>query len=196
MTHNTSNKARAAEQRPEPPAEVEALATENASLRDRMLRALADAENTRRRAERTAQEAGRYAVADFAREMLTVADNLERTLAAAERSTHDGAGDAALIEGVRATQRMLMQALERFGVRKIEALGAPFDPALHEAVFEVDEATHPPGTVVNVVEDGYTIRDRLLRAARVGVSKRRAEAVPAGAEAAGDSQPGSPDHST
>jgi molecular chaperone GrpE len=175
---------------------MDALATENASLRDRMLRALADAENTRRRAERTAQEAGRYAVADFAREMLTVADNLQRTLAAAERSTHESAEDAALIEGVRATQRMLMQALERFGVRKVEALGAPFDPALHEAVFQVDDASHPPGTVVNVVEDGYTIHDRLLRAARVGISKRRAEAAPAEAEAAGDSQPGASDHPT
>jgi molecular chaperone GrpE len=188
MAHNTSSKARAAEQRPEPPAEVDALTAENASLRDGMLRALADAENTRRRAERTAQEAGRYAVTDFAREMLTVADNLQRTLAAAERSPQGDAEDAALIEGVRATQRMLLQALERFGVRKIEALGAPFDPALHEAVFEVDDPSHPPGTVVNVVEDGYTIHDRLLRAARVGVSKRHAEGPTA------DSQSGSSDH--
>jgi molecular chaperone GrpE len=191
MAHNTSSKVRATEQRAdpgaEPPADIQELAAENASLRDRMLRALADAENTRRRAERTAQEAGRYAVADFAREMLTIADNLQRTLAAAERSARDGGEDAALIEGVRATQRMLMQALQRFGVRKIEALGAPFDPALHEAVFEVDDDAHPPGTVVNVVEDGYTIYDRLLRPARVGVSKRRAEA-------AADSQPGSSGH--
>ncbi len=86
---------------------------------------------------------------------------------------------------------MLMQALERYGVRKIEALGQPFDPALHEAVLEVDDALHPPGTVVRVLEDGYTIHDRLLRAARVAVSKRRTEATPAppmAAATAADSQ--------
>jgi molecular chaperone GrpE len=191
MAYNTSSKVRAAEERADPgaelPADIQELAAENASLRDRMLRALADAENTRRRAERSAQEAGRYAVADFARELLTIADNLQRTLAAAEGSARGGGEDAALIEGVRATQRMLMQTLGRFGVRKIEALGAPFDPALHEAVFEVEDESHPAGTVVNVLEDGYTIHDRLLRAARVGVSKRRAEA-------AADSGPDSSGH--
>jgi molecular chaperone GrpE len=186
MAHGTSNKAQA--------AGANALAAENASLRDRMLRALADAENTKRRAERSAQEAGRYAVADFAREMLAVADNLQRALAAAERSPTGTAEDAALIEGVRATQRVLMQALQRFGVRKIEALGAPFDPAVHEAVFEVEDAAHPPGTVVRVVEDGYTKYDRLLRAARVGVSKRRAAAEPVAAAAAAHSQSTSSGH--
>jgi molecular chaperone GrpE len=198
MAQNTSSKARAAdqglEQPAEQPADVDALAAENASLRDRMLRALADAENTRRRSERTTQEASRYAVTDFAREVLTVADNLRRTLEAAERAPRASAEDAALIEGVRATQRMLMQALEGFGVRKIEALGAPFDPTLHEAVFEVEDPSHPPGTVVQVVEDGYTIHDRLLRAARVGVSKRPAEAAPQASDAAGDSQSSSSDH--
>lgn len=185
MAHNTSNKAREAERTGEP----DELVAENASLRDRMLRALAEAENTRRRADRTALEAGRYAIADFAREMLTVADNLQRTLAAAEASAPANPDEAALIEGVRATQRQLMQALERFGVRKIEALGAPFDPALHEAVMEIDDTTHPPDTVVRVMEDGYTIHDRLLRAARVAVSKRRAAASPAAAD------PDSPSHS-
>ena len=190
MPHNSSNKARAAEQS----VENDALAAENASLRDRLLRALADAENTRRRADRTAEDASRYAITDFAREILAVADNLQRTLAAAERPAFGTNGDIALIEGVRATQRMLMQALERYGVRKIEALGQPFDPALHEAVLEVDDASHPPGTVVRVVEDGYTIHDRLLRAARVVVSKRRPEATPEMA-AVTDSQSHSPDHS-
>jgi len=191
MPHNTSNKARADEQS----VENDALVAENASLRDRMLRALADAENTRRRADRTAADAGRYAIADFAREILTVADNLQRTLAAAERPAFGAVGDIALIEGVRATQRMLTQALERYGVRKIEALGQPFDPALHEAVLEVEDASHPPGTVVRVMEDGYTIHDRLLRAARVAVCKRRTEAPPAPAATTADSQSRSPDHS-
>jgi molecular chaperone GrpE len=190
MAHNTSNKARAAEQS----VGADDLAAENASLRDRMLRALADAENVRRRAERTALDASRYAIADFARAILEVADNLQRTLAAAENASPNTVGDAGLIEGVRATQRMLTQALERFDVRKIEALGQPFDPALHEAVMEVDDPSHPPGTVVRVVEDGYTIHDRLLRAARVAVSKRRAEAEPVAAAAAADSQSSASDH--
>lgn len=170
MSQNTI-KPRPSEQ----PDQTDALVAENASLRDRMLRALADAENTRRRADRAAQDAARYAIADFAREILTVADNLHRTLAAAERPEL-GSADATLIDGVRATLHLLMRALEQFGVRKIEALGEPFDPSLHEAVLEVEDAAQPPGTVVCVVEDGYTIHDRLLRAARVAVSKRPAEA--------------------
>jgi molecular chaperone GrpE len=190
MPNNTSNRARGAERS----VENDALAAENASLRDRMLRALADAENTRRRADRSAADASQYAITDFAREILAVADNLQRTLAAAERPAFGSVDDVALIDGVRATQRMLTQALERFGVRKIEALGRPFDPALHEAVLEVDDPSHPPGTVVRVVEDGYTIHDRLLRAARVVVSKRRPEATPEMA-AVTDSQSHSPDHS-
>lgn len=154
------------------------LIAENKSLRDRLLRALADAENTRRRAERTAEEARQYAIADFARELLVVADNLQRTIDAAERRAPETVEDAALIEGVRATERLLMHTLERFGVRKIEAAGQPFDPNLHEAVMEADDPEHPPGTVVRVVEDGYTIHDRLLRPARVFVAKRHCTDAP------------------
>src|ERR1700692_2145800 len=118
----------------EEPTGATALDAENASLRDRLLRALADAENTRRRAEKTADDARRYAIVEFARDLLPVADNLGRALAA-ERERGD-----ALLGGVRATQHMLMATLERFGVRKIAALGAPFDPKLHEAMLEVDDA--------------------------------------------------------
>src|SRR5258707_13606891 len=109
MAHNTSSKERAQE----PSAENDVLIAENASLRDRMLRALAEAENARRRAERAATEASRYAIADLARELLAVADNLHRTLAAAERPAFEDAADVPLIEGVRGTQRMLRQVLER-----------------------------------------------------------------------------------
>jgi molecular chaperone GrpE len=154
------------------------LVAENASLRDRLLRALADAENTRRRAERTADEARQYAIVDLARELLAVADNLQRTIAAARGRDPDSAEDQALIEGVRATERLLGHALGRFGIRKIEALNRPFDPTLHEAVMEVDEPLRPPGTVVRVVEDGYTIHDRLLRPARVIVAKRNSKPAP------------------
>ena len=150
------------------------LAAENRSLRDRLLRALADVENTRRRAERTAEDARQYAISDFAREVLVVADNLKRTIAAAQRA--ETVEDAALIEGVRATERLLEHTLTQFGVRRIEALGQRFDPALHEAVMEVDEPSQPPGTIVRVVEDGYTIHGRLLRPARVFVARRGANA--------------------
>jgi molecular chaperone GrpE len=149
--------------------DVEALQAENSELRDRLLRALADAENTRRRGERMAQDARQYAISDFARELLAVADNLRRAISAAEQE----GGESSLLDGIKATERILMATLERFGIRRIEALGARFDPALHEAVMEVDDRGHEPGTVVQVLEDGYTIHDRLLRPARVAVARRR-----------------------
>lgn len=162
--------------------DVAALQAENASLRDRLLRALADAENTRRRAERSVEDARQYAVADFARELLTVADNLQRAIAAAERESSGPSSDASLLEGVRATQRMLLAVFERFGIRKIEALGAAFDPTLHEAVMELDDPAQAPGAVVQVMEDGYMIRDRLLRPARVAIAKRRGNPSPSDLE--------------
>jgi molecular chaperone GrpE len=171
MPHSVVDEAVATEA-----VDVATLVAENASLRDRLLRSLADAENTRRRAERTAEEARQYAISDFARDLLTVADNLQRTIAAAERHSPETVEDAALIEGVRATDRILQHTLERFGIRKIDALGRRFDPTLHEAVMEVDDYSQPPGTVVRVVEDGYTIHDRLLRPARVFIARRRAQA--------------------
>jgi molecular chaperone GrpE len=158
--------------------DVATLIAENASLRDRLLRALADAENTRRRAERTAEEARQYAISDFARELLTVVDNLKRTIAAAAQHP-ETVEDDTLIEGVRATERLLEQTLSRFGVRKIDALGKRFDPSLHEVVMEADNASRPPGTVIRVVEDGYTIHDRLLRPARVVVARRGLNATSA-----------------
>src|SRR3977135_1774301 len=113
-----------------------ALHAENASLRDRMLRALAEADNTRRRAERVGQDARQCAVADVARELLPVVDNLQRGIAAAERQAAAPGAETALIEGMRATEQMLMRALARFGIRKLAALGTPFDPTLHEAMVE------------------------------------------------------------
>ena len=150
------------------------LAAENASLRDRLLRSLADAENTRRRAERRAADARQYAISDFAAELLAAVDNLQRAIAAAEDRAEQAPGEAAaLLDGVHATQRLFLATLNRFGVRKIDALGRSFDPALHEAIIEVDDQSRPPRSVVSVLEDGYTIHDRLLRAARVAVAKPR-----------------------
>ena len=154
-------------------ADVASLVAENAALRDRYLRALADAENARRRSERQAEDARAYAVTQFARELLPVADNLQRAIKTAEGGVELGTGDAAFLEGVEATERMLAAAFERFGVRRIAAEGAAFDPALHEAVMELDDPEATSGTVLQVLEDGYTIHDRLLRPARVVVAKRR-----------------------
>jgi molecular chaperone GrpE len=155
--------------------DVGTLVAENASLRDRLMRALADAENTRRRAARETEESRQYAIADFARELLIVLDNLQRTIVAAEAAGAPSLEGAALVEGVRATLRILMRTLESFKVRPIEALGHRFDPNVHEAVMEVEDSAQPPGTVVRVVEEGYMINDRLLRPARVIVSKRPAD---------------------
>jgi len=158
--------------------DVGTLLKENVSLRDRLLRALADAENTRRQATRTAGDARRFAIADFARELLIVVDNLQRTIDAADSQAPLTSENAALVEGVRATLRVLLQTLERFGVRRISALGERFDPNLHEAVMAVDDPAQPPGTVTQVVEQGYTIHGRLLRPARVVMCKWRARTEP------------------
>jgi molecular chaperone GrpE len=167
MPHSIEDEAVATEA-----VDMATLMAENRSLRDRLLRALAEAENTRRQASREAEDARKFAIADFARELLIVIDNLQRTLEAAEEQTPSTAENAVLLEGVRATLRVLMKTLERFGVRRIEALSQAFDPNLHEAIMEVEDPSQPPSTVVRVVEQGYTIHDRLLRPARVIVAKR------------------------
>jgi molecular chaperone GrpE len=152
--------------------ENKALQAENKALHDRLLRALAEAENTRRQAERTITEARQYAISEFARELLTVVDNLQRTAEAVKKQSLTRVENAALLEGVLATLRAFLQILERFGIRPIDAQGKPFDPNFHEAVMEVDDPSHPPGTVTQVMEQGYTLRDKLLRPARVVVSKK------------------------
>jgi molecular chaperone GrpE len=152
------------------------LLAQNADLQDRLLRALSEGENTRRRADRAVSEARKFAVSEFAREMLAVWDNLQRTMAASERQRLSSADDV-LIEGVRATERILTSALERFGLVKIAALYAPFDPNLHEAVMEVDDPSRPSGSVATVLEDGFKLHDRLVRAARVAVVNRRPGSV-------------------
>jgi molecular chaperone GrpE len=192
MLHSNVDEAVATEA-----VDVATLVAENASLRDRLLRALADAENTRRRAESAAAEARKYAIADFARELLAVADNLQRTIAAASRSP-ETVKDQALIEGVRATERLLEHTFSRFGIQKIDPLGEPFDPTLHEAMMEVDDPSQPPGTVVRVAENGYKIHDRLLRPARVFVVKRNPKTEPSSQmeEAEGECDSHSTEHSS
>src|SRR3982075_734869 len=144
--------------------------SEIASLRERLMRALAETENTRRQGERRAQDAQQYAITNFARELLQVVDNLRRALEAGATDAGPGKRDR-LIEGAAATERILAQILNRFGVEELNALNEPFDPMKHEAVMETAETDHPPGSVVEVLENGYRLHDRLLRPARVVVAR-------------------------
>ena len=143
---------------------------EFASLRDRLMRALAETENTRQQGERRVQDAQQYAITKFPRELLQVVDNLRRALDAAAIDT-EAHLENGLIDGVAATDRVLTQILNRFGVQELNALNEPFDPQIHEAVMETEETDRPPGSVVQVLENGYKIHDRLLRPARVVVAK-------------------------
>lgn len=151
---------------------VAALQEENAKLKDQLLRALADAENTRRRAERDKADMQKYAITGFARDLLNVADNLRRALES-EPTDLGAESDSvkALVEGVEITERELLSIMERNGIRKIEPLGERFDHNYHQAMFEMDAPDQPAGTVVQLLQPGYVIHDRLLRPALVGVAK-------------------------
>ena len=145
---------------------------EAAEARDRALRALAELENFRRRAEKERQDTAKYAVAAFAREILPVVDNLRRgleTVTAAARKAEPALD--ALASGVELTERELLAAFERHGIERIDPKGADFDPNLHQAMLEIEDASVAPGTVVQVMQAGYTLHDRLLRPALVGVAK-------------------------
>jgi molecular chaperone GrpE len=153
--------------------EIAALRAEAEGQKDRALRALAEVENVRKRLERERDEARTYSVTRFARDFLTVADNLSRALAAVPAEARAKADDSlkAVLDGVEATERELQAALARHGVKPIQAEGQRFDPHLHQAIAEVPAKGAEPGTVVNVVQPGYTIGDRLLRPAMVTVAK-------------------------
>jgi len=145
-------------------------AYEIAALRERLMRALAETENTRRQGERRAQDAGQYAITNVARELLQVVDNLRRAIEAGAADREAGQTNR-LIEGVAATDRILTQILSRFGIEEIKALNQPFDPKKHEAVMETEETDQPLGSVAQVLENGYMLHDRLLRPARVVAAK-------------------------
>ena len=153
--------------------ELEQLRAEVSELREKHLRALAEVENTRRRAERDRLDASQYAVTRFARDMLTVSDNLRRALAHLAPEARHEAPPAlnAVLEGVEATERQLAATLERHGVRPIETKDAKFDPHLHQAIAEVPADRTPPGNIVDVVQTGYVISGRLLRPAMVTVAR-------------------------
>lgn len=154
-------------------AELEKAETEKAELKDRIVRMAADMENLRRRTQRDVQDARDYSIASFAREMLAVSDNLRRALEAIPHEARD-AGDAgfkALIDGVELTERSMLQALEKAGVKRIRPENERFDANFHQAMFEIQNADVPHNTVLQVVQDGYVIGERVLRPAVVGVSR-------------------------
>ena len=165
---------------PDDPEEgsVEALTRDVAEAKDRTLRTLAEMENMRKRTQREVAYARTYGITAFARDVLDIADNLQRALDAVPMEAREAAdpGLKALIEGVELTERSLHKTLEKNGVQKLDPLGEKFDPNFHQAMYEVPDSTVPTGTVVQVVQGGYTIGERVLRPALVAVAKGGAKA--------------------
>jgi len=195
-----SRKAEAQAEVAEDEAVADPLATlqaENRELKDQMLRLAAEMENLRKRTARDVHDAKTYSVANFARDMLGVSDNLRRALEAipADALEKGDAGLKALAEGVEMTERTMLSTLERHGVKKIEPEGQKFDPHFHQAMFEIPNTEVPNNTVLQVVQAGFVIGDRVLRPALVGVSRggpkqqaaeTAAEPGPANPQAEGD----------
>jgi molecular chaperone GrpE len=154
-------------------AEIAALKDEVAASKDRLLRLAAEMENLRKRTEREKAEATLYAATNFARDLLSVSDNLGRALQAlpAEERDHAGEIEKNLIIGVEVTERELLQVFQRHGIRKLETVSQKFDPNFHQAIYEVPTSEKPPGIVMQELQPGYAVGDRCLRPAMVGVSK-------------------------
>jgi molecular chaperone GrpE len=150
---------------------IGALEAELAEHKDQLLRALAETENVRRRAQREREDGLKYAVAGFAKELLSVADNLRRALNSLPEAEAKDERTRGLITGVEATERELLSVFERHGLRRIDPDGERFDHNLHQAVFEAERAGKPGGTIIEVLQPGYVMHDRLLRPAMVGVAK-------------------------
>ncbi|UYN98807.1 MAG: nucleotide exchange factor GrpE [Devosia sp.] len=159
---------------------VEALLAENAELKDRVLRTAAEMENLRKRTERDVSDTRSYAIAGFARDMLSATDALSRALLVIPEETRTTAEGTlkSLIEGLELAEREMQRLLAKHGVKPIEAAGQKFDPHKHQAMFEVPNPNVPEGTVVQVVQEGFAIGERVLRPAMVGVAKGGAAAAP------------------
>jgi len=153
--------------------EVLALQEEVGQLKDRLLRTLAEMENLRKRSEREKAEATLYAATNFARDILSVSDNMTKALELAHAEAIKDAPEAVknLVAGVEVTNRELLNVFERHGIKRIDPKGEKFDPNLHEAMFEIPSKDHPPGTIIEVMRAGFSIGDRLLRPALVGVAR-------------------------
>jgi molecular chaperone GrpE len=172
-SENPSEARGAKPQASKPYVDPSLLVDEAAEMKNRLLRALADMENLRKRTEREVADARQYGIASFARDILGVADNFGRALESVgpELRNSEEPGVTALIEGVELTERDLQKALEKNGIRKIEPMGEKFDPNLHQAMYEIPDPSVPSGIVVQVVQPGYVIGERILRPAMVAVSK-------------------------
>ena len=161
---------------------VETLSRENAEHKDRLLRTLAEMENLRKRTDREIADMRQYGIASFARDVLAVADNMERALEALDAELRETAnpGVKALLDGVELTERELLKVLDKHGVKKFEPKkGDKFDPNLHQAMYELPDPSQPAGTVAQVVQPGYMIGERMLRPAAVGVAKGGPKPAPA-----------------
>jgi len=156
---------------PEPFTELENLYAENAALKDKLLRSLAEMENLRRRTEREVADAKTYGISKFAREMLAFADNLRRAIESVPAQARENKSVGVLLEGMDVMERDFQARLSRFGVTKMEPMGQRFDPNQHEALFEIPDESQPSGAVAQVIEPGYLIGERVLRPAKVGVTR-------------------------
>jgi len=158
---------------PDPgPEEMAArLAAEVAELKDQLLRAVAETENIRRRAAREKLDASKFGIASLARDLLVVPDTLDRAIASIAEDARAQEGISSLIEGMELTQRQLLGIFERHGIKLIHPMGEKFDPNFHQAMFEAPDTGQPDGTIVQILQAGYVIGDRLLRPAMVGVAK-------------------------
>jgi len=155
-----------------PPGErIATLEAELADTKDRLLRALAETENVRRRAQREREDTQKYAVSGFAKDLLATADNLRRALDSVFEAEITDVRLRSLLDGVAATERELLSVFERHGLQRIDPKGERFDHNFHQAVFEVERPDAPAGTVIEVLQPGYVLHDRLLRPAMVGVAK-------------------------
>lgn len=153
-----------------------ALEAEVASLKDQLLRAMAETENVRRRAQRDREDALKYAVTGFAKDLLAVADNLRRALEATPPEVQETSeAIKSLAVGVEATERQLLAAFDRHGVKRLEVVGQPFDPNFHQVMFEIENTGKPAGAIVQELQAGYVLNGRLLREAMVGVAKAGAD---------------------
>jgi molecular chaperone GrpE len=192
MTDETAQKPleeNAAAEQPQADDPLAAAQRESAELKDKILRTLAEMENLRRRTEREVADARLYGIASFARDVLGIADNMQRALDAArqELGNSPDPGVKTLLEGVELTERELLKALERNGVKRFDPQGEKFDPNLHQAMYEVPDASVPPGMVMQVIQPGYMIGERILRPALVAVSKGGAKPSPAAADSGPES---------
>ena len=183
---NGNDTASTGDAQPAPPNSA-ALAQEVTETKDRLLRALAEMENLRRRTEREVADARAYGITGLARDLIGVADDLRRALDAADQSAAIIDGPAkTLCDGVELIERQLLKVLDKHGIRMFDPQGAKFDPNVHQALFEVSDANIPAGSVVQVIQPGFMIGERVLRPAMVGVSKGGPKAAPAESQSSSD----------